>query len=134
MSNEADSPNVAVVRSIYQAFARGDVDAVLGRLDPAVRWTEADGFPYAGTYVGPQAVLDGVFARLGTDWEGFRAVPEELIDGSDTVVAVGEYGGTFRETGRAFAAPFAHIWRLEDGRVVRFRQFTDTALVREALP
>lgn len=133
MPNEADSPNVAVVRAMYDAFARGDVDAVLERLDPAVRWTEADGFPYAGTYEGPEAVLEGVFARLGAEWEGFRAVPEELIDGGDTVVAVGEYGGTYQETGRTFTAPFAHILRLENGKVVRFRQFTDTVLVREAL-
>lgn len=134
MSNRSDSENVAVVRGLYDALARGDVEAVLGPLDPGVRWTEADGFPYAGTYVGPEAVLEGVFARLGSEWEGFRAVPEEIIDGGATVVALGEYGGTYAETGRSFTAPFAHVWRLEGGKVTRFRQYTDTALVQEALP
>ncbi len=134
MSNEADSQNVAVVRGAYDAFARGDVETVLEILDPGIRWTEAEGFPYAGTYEGPEAVLQGVFARLGSEWDGFQAVPEEFIDGGDTIVALGEYGGTYAETGRSFRAPFAHVWRLEDGKAVRFRQFTDTALVREALP
>lgn len=45
--------NVDIVRGAYEAFGRGDVHAVLGVLDPNVSWTEADGFPYAGTYRAP---------------------------------------------------------------------------------
>lgn len=126
--------NLEIVQAAYEAFGRGDVPAVLEILDPEIEWTEAEGFPYGGTYHGPEEVLEGVFARLGSEWEGFRAVPESYVDGGSTVVALGEYSGTYRETGRAFRAPFAHVWTLEDGKAVEFRQFTDTALVREALP
>jgi len=49
--------NTDTVRTTYDALARGDVPAVLGFLDPNIDWTEADGFPYAGTYHGPDAVL-----------------------------------------------------------------------------
>lgn len=81
--------NLNSVRAAYDAFAKGDVPAVLGFLNPDVKWTEAEGFPYGGTYVGPEAVLEGVFMRLGTEWEGFAAVPDEFIDGGDAVVALG---------------------------------------------
>ena len=37
-----------------------------------VRWTEMAGFPCAGTWVGPQAVVDNVFSALGRDWIGYR--------------------------------------------------------------
>ena len=70
--------NLDSVRQVYQAFAEGDIPSVLGFLSPDIAWTEAEGFPYAGTYHGPKAVLEGVFMRLGTEWIGFAAVPDEL--------------------------------------------------------
>lgn len=57
--------NKEIVEGIYASFATGDVPAVLGAMAEDIQWTEADGFPLAGTYVGPQAVLEGVFMRLG---------------------------------------------------------------------
>lgn len=34
-------------------------------MDDKIEWTEAEGFPLHGTYIGPQAVVDGVFMRIG---------------------------------------------------------------------
>ena len=125
--------NLTSVRAVYDAFARGDIPAVLNSLSPDVEWTEAEGFPYGGTYVGPQAVLEGVFMRLGTEWEGFTAVPDEFIDGGETIVALGEYGGTYKATGKSFRANFAHVWKVRDGKAVRFVQYADTLIVHRAL-
>ncbi|MBK7702226.1 MAG: nuclear transport factor 2 family protein [bacterium] len=125
--------NLAAIRGAYEAFSRGDVPAVLAVLAPDVSWTEAEGFPYGGTYVGPEAVLQGVFMKLGTEWDGFAAVPSEFVADGDTVVALGTYSGKFRATGKSFAAPFAHVWQLRAGKVSRFRQYTDTVVVRAAL-
>lgn len=124
---------LATVQGLYAAFAQGDVPAVLGALAADASWTEAEGFPYGGTYVGPQAVLSGVFMRLGTEWDGFAAIPTEFVAQDDTVVALGEYSGTYKATGKGFRAPFCHVWNLKDGKVARFRQFTDTAVVQAAL-
>jgi uncharacterized protein len=125
--------NLAAIRGAYEAFSRGDVPAVLGVLAADVSWTEAEGFPYGGTYVGPESVLQGVFMRLGTEWEGYAAVPREFVADGDTVVALGLYSGKYLATGKSFSAPFAHVWELRDGKVVKFRQYTDTAVVRAAL-
>lgn len=129
MSNQ----NLAAIQGAYAAFAKGDVPGVLGVLDPNIAWTEAEGFPYGGTYNGPNAVLEGVFMKLGTEWEGFSAVPAELIDGGDTIVALGKYSGKYRATGKSFEADFAHIWKFRDGKVFRFIQYVDTLLVNRAL-
>ena len=125
--------HVDSIRSIYGAFSRGDIPAVLSALSPSVRWTEAEGFPYGGTYVGPNAVLEGVFMRLGTEWDGFAAVPERFVSEGQTVIALGTYSGTYLRTGKGFAAPFVHVWDFENGKVVRFQQHTDTEVVRRAL-
>lgn len=125
--------NTGIIRGLYDAFDRGDVEAVLAGFDPDIRWTEAEGFPYGGTYTGPEAVLEEVFTKLATEWDGFVAVPEEFVAEGDTVVAMGQYSGTYRQTGKTFRAPFVHVWRLKDGKVARFTQHTDTAVVQRAL-
>ena len=125
--------NLDSVRGVYDAFAKGDIPSVLGFLSPGVEWTEAEGFPYGGTYTGPDAVLDGVFMRLGTEWEGFAAVPDESIDGGDTVVALGKYSGKYKATGKSFRANFAHVWKIQGGKAVRFTQYVDTLIVHGAL-
>jgi hypothetical protein len=125
--------HLEMIRGAYESFARGDVPAVLALLAPDVSWTEAEGFPYGGVYSGPDAVLEGVFKKLGSEWEGFSAVPEEFVVEADTVVALGQYSGTYKTTGKGFTAPFTHVWNFRNDKVVRFRQYTDTAVVQKAL-
>lgn len=121
------------INAVYAAFARGDVPGVLAALAPDCRWTEAEGFPYGGTYVGPEAVLQNVFMRIGSEWSAFAAVPSQLVAEGDTVVALGEYSGTYKATGKRFKAPMVHVWRFGPGGVVAFQQHTDTVLVQRAL-
>ena len=113
---------------MYGAFARGDVPTVLAAMLPDIQWTEAEGGPYGGLSVGPQAVLENVFMKLGSEWDGFTVTPEEFVAQGDTVVALGEYSGTYRATGKSFRAPFAHVWKFKDGKIKSFRQHTDTAI------
>lgn len=121
-------PNVDLVRSIYEAFAAGDVPGVVARMSPDMVWNEAENFPYAdgNPYRGPEAILGGVFARLGSEWDGFAASPEEFLDAGDTVVVLGRYRGTCKATGRSMDAQLAHVWRVADGKATRFQQYTDT--------
>ena len=125
--------NLNAVQNLYEAFAKGDIPTVLGFLDASIAWTEAEGFPYGGTYNGPNAVLEGVFMRIGTEWEGFAVVPDEFIDGGETIVALGKYSGKYNATGKSFLAHFAHVWKLKDGKAVKFVQYVDTLLVHQAL-
>lgn len=118
---------------IHAALARGDVPAFLSVLASDVHWTEAEGFPYGGIYSGPEAVLENMFMKLGTEWEGFSATPADFVTQGETVVVLGRYGGKFKATGRSIQAPFAHVGTLRGGKVVKFFQFTDTAVVRRAL-
>jgi ketosteroid isomerase-like protein len=127
--------NVGLVKSLYEAFGRGDVPTVLAAMDPKIEWNEAENFPYAdrNPYIGPGAVVEGVFARLGSEWDGFGLDVEEVLDAGDTVVARGRYKGAYRKTGVRIHAQFAHVWRLRGGKVVNFQQHVDTAQVAKAL-
>lgn len=127
--------NVELVRAIYGAFAAGDVPGVVARMDPAIVWNEAEHFPYAdgNPYCGPEAILTGIFARLGSEWDGFAAVPGELLDAGDTIVVLGRYRGSCKATGRSVDAQMVHVWRIADGKAVAFQQYVDTLQFARAM-
>ena len=102
-------------------------------LDPQIEWTEAEGFPLAGTYHGPDAVVRGVLMRLAAEWADFQTAADTFVDGGETIVVLGHYRGTYKATGRSVRAPFAHVWTVRDGKAVRYVQYTDTWLVRQAV-
>ncbi|HJR09597.1 MAG TPA: nuclear transport factor 2 family protein [Pyrinomonadaceae bacterium] len=127
--------NVEIIRVLYDSFGKGDIPTVLGQMDQNIEWREAENFIYAdrNPYLGPQAVLEGVFMRLGTEWEGFTVTPEEWLDAGNHVVVLGSYSGTNKATGREVRAQFAHVWGVRGERVVRFQQYTDTKQFAEAI-
>ena len=125
---------IDVVKRFYAGLERGDVPGVLGLLDSDVRWTEAERFPYyGGTWVGPQAVLDNLLKPLGEDWDGFSACASDFVVDGERIVSLGAYAGTYKSTGKAMTAPFAHVWTVRGGKIAEFRMYTDTAKVLEAL-
>ncbi len=123
--------NKEIIESAYASFASGDVPAALGAMTDDIEWTEADGFPLAGTYVGPQAVLEGVFMRLGEIGDDFAVVPEQFIADGDTVVALGVYRWQHKGTGEPAVVKMAHVWTLDGGKAASFQQHVDTLKVRE---
>ena len=125
--------NLEIIKKHYAASDRLDIAGMMADVSPQVQWTEMAGFPCAGTWVGPQAVVDNVFKVLGSAWENYRFVLESLVDGGDAIVGIGTYYGTFHATGKAMQARVVHVWRLEEGLVITFEQFTDTLLVANAM-
>lgn len=123
--------NKEIVQGAYAGFARGDIPAVLGAMADDIQWTEADGFPLAGTYVGPQAVLEGVFMRLGEIGDGFAVAPEEFVAEGDTVVVLGNYTWKRKSSGEPASVKMVHVWTVDGDKLATFQQHVDTARVRE---
>ena len=121
--------NVKTVQGMYAAFGKGDIPTILAALDPKVEWWEAENFIYADNnpYVGPDGVLNGVFMRIGTEWENFAVTPKEVLDAGETIVGHGYYSGTYRQNGKPVRAQFAHLFTFRGGKVIKFQQYTDTA-------
>lgn len=127
--------NMEVICGIYESLSKGDVSAVLGQMHKDIEWREAENFIYAdrNPYVGPQAVLEGVFMRLASEWADFTVIPEEWLDAGNHIVVLGSYTGRHKESGREVRAQFAHIWGVTHGRAVRFQQYTDTKQFADAI-
>ncbi|TGR23061.1 MULTISPECIES: nuclear transport factor 2 family protein [unclassified Mesorhizobium] len=127
------SRNYEIIKAHYAGSDAKDLAAMMAPVTDKTAWIEMAGFPYAGTYVGPDAIISGVFKRIGEDWDGYALKLEKLVDGDTTIVGVGTYSGVYKKTGKAMSARVVHVWDMEDGKAVRFEQFTDTKLVAAAM-
>jgi ketosteroid isomerase-like protein len=128
--------NVMLVRSLYEAFGRGDIPSVLGALSPGIRWYQAESNPYMPSgeaWVGPDAVLNNLFQRLGAEWDGFRVHPRSFHGAGDSIIVEGRYTGTYKPTGRSMDVQVCHVWDVKDGKLTRFQQYVDTAKLQEVM-
>jgi uncharacterized protein len=133
MSNEN---NVQTIETLDAAFAVGDIPTVLASLDEKVVWNEAEGNMYAdgNAYIGPQAVLNGVFARIGADYEYFNLVNIELHEMyNNQVLATLRYQAKLKNNGATYDAQVAHFWTLKNGKAIAFQQYLDTKKVADAI-
>ena len=131
----SDPNNLTVIQELYNNFAKGDVPAVIAVLDSNVVWNEAEGNAWAdgNPYIGPDAVLNGVFTRVGSDYDYFKTTDVKLHDMSNNqVLATMRYQGKLKKNGAIIDAQAAHLWTLKDGKVVTFQQYVDTKQLNDA--
>lgn len=127
-----ESSAADVVRRQYLASAAGDLEALRATMAPDVEWTEMAGFPLAGTYRTPEGVTANVMEKLGAEWDGWTAHDDTYVVEGENVVVLARYTARHRATGKDLAVRVAHHFIVRAGLIVRFEQFVDTALVRDA--
>ncbi|MGH2952365.1 MAG: nuclear transport factor 2 family protein [Solirubrobacterales bacterium] len=117
--------NVKQVRSGYEAFARGDVDAVLELLDPDVDWHPAIA-PILGveTMRGTEAVRRFLTRDLFEGFDQFRADPLSFEDLGDFVLVMVRYTGRGESSGIELDQRFATLYELRDGKTVTMRDYS----------
>jgi ketosteroid isomerase-like protein len=126
--------NLEIVKSTYEGKTSEENGKNLAKyVAQDISWTEAKGFPYAGTYVGLENVTKNVFSRLGSEWINYKFTPEGYVASDDKVIAYGTYTGAYKATGKSFTARVAHVWKLKEGKIIRFEQFVDTQPVNDAM-
>lgn len=126
------SKNLDIIARHYQANKNGDFEGMFADFDANITWVATAGIPYGGTYIGKQEIINNVFAAIKQDWPQFKFEMEKLIDGGQQIIATGSYTGTSKK-GLTFTARAVHMWDLKDGKIVRYEQFIDSALLVKAL-
>ena len=121
---------VDVVRAMYDAFNRGDTDAILELADPAVSVEDhavIDGATYEGR--------EGVIRFLAFQAEAFNAQSaelEELIETGDDIVAVIRLRGEGPLSRVPLEGRFSHVWQIAGGMVRRLRVYASKQEALEA--
>ena len=131
----SEASNTRVVKEAYAAFARGDVSAILNLLDDNVEWEAVKGTegvaPHAGLRRGRPAIAE-FFQQVDQNVAFDVFEPREFVAQDDLVVAIGRYTGTAKPTKRSFSSDWVMVFTLRDGKVVRFREFADSAQLVKA--
>jgi ketosteroid isomerase-like protein len=128
--------NVQTIKDVYDAFGRGDIEAVLGAFDPQIEWREAENHPYqpdGSPWIGGEAITENLFVKLGSEWDGFTVSPIAFYNADDTVVVETRYTGTYKSTGKPIHAQACHVWKLRDGKATSFQQYVDTAQLQDVM-
>ncbi len=131
----SEAQNTQSVKDAYAAFGRGDVNAILAMVDDSVEWEGVKGAegvaPHAGLRRGKAAVGE-FFQLVGSTLDFHAFEPREFIAQGDTVVAIGFYKATVKATKKQTASDWAMVFNFRNGKIVRFREFTDSASVVRA--
>jgi ketosteroid isomerase-like protein len=129
------SSKLQTIQSIYQAFGRGDVAAVVNAFVPEGEISFNVAKPTAPwqSRVRGHAELPRFFARLVEHVEFTKFEPSELIEGPDTVVARVQMSFRVKGTQRTVEQTQVHWWRFDGAKVRSIVHFEDTAQVAAAV-
>jgi ketosteroid isomerase-like protein len=131
--NTFSTENIRIVRELYSAFQKSDINAILAILHPDVEWGEpANPFnPAAGTRYGHAGFLE--WLEIGRQSEEILTLePQQYLGNSDTVAVVGYTRCRARSTGKIYETDFVHLITFKEGKIIRFREFFDTFIAAEA--
>jgi uncharacterized protein len=117
--------NVDTARTAYEAFGRGDLEALQADFAEDAVWYTSEELPLGGETSGRDAIMAN-FAQIPSYWSSFSVEPSEFLDAGDTVVVLGTQRAS-NDKG-SFESPFAHVMKFNaDGKLVRGEFHSDSA-------
>jgi ketosteroid isomerase-like protein len=122
---------ISLVRRAYDAFARGDLPALVGCLADDAECVLSDETPYGGVWRGPQGIARGIEGLAG-HYEELAVEVSELVGDGDTVVVLGQIHGRALGGGNLWQ-PFAHVVRVREGRITHMTSYADATKPLRAL-
>jgi ketosteroid isomerase-like protein len=126
--------NIQKVQQMYAAFGKGDLPTLLNSVADNVDWQVLGPsvIPQSGPHRGRKEV-EKFFGKVAESYDFQKFEPREFIAQDDKVVCLGYYSATMKKTGKFAEAEWAMVFTLRDGKVVKFREYTDTAALAAAL-
>jgi ketosteroid isomerase-like protein len=132
----ATSSTRAVVEDIYASYARRDFDRVAALIHEDVDWViygPPQVFPFAGARHGKTAVLTAL-GEIAKDYMLQHYEPKVIIVDGDRAAVMSDVSFKQRSTDRTLRFALANFLRIEDGRLIEFREFANSFdLVEQAL-
>ena len=121
--------NVEIVRELWDAYSRGNIDRVIALSDPYVVLVTLE----EGPLYGPDAVRAN-YARWMEAWrEEPETTVEEVIGSGDHVIVIACFRGRGRGSGVRVAQRLYEVYTLRNGKVLRVDEFSDRDQALEAV-
>jgi uncharacterized protein len=125
--------NTDALKAGWDAFARGDIDAVKDGWADDIEWEnpQFEKGPRPGVIRGKDAIVQ-MFGEVLGEFDDIDMAPDEYVEQGDTVVVLAHFKGTAKQTGQAVEMPYVYVWRMKDGKATRCQFLTDTGLGAQA--
>jgi ketosteroid isomerase-like protein len=129
-----EQENVDLIRRLYEAFGKGDINTIIDHLASQFVWRfdAPSSVPFAGDFKTPDEVRRGFFGSLAETQKDQAVKPEEFIARDDNVVVIGRYSAVVTATNKRIDVPLVHVFTIQNGKVTRYLNFTDSATIAEA--
>jgi ketosteroid isomerase-like protein len=112
-----DNPNVITLMAVLEAFNRGDIDAVVDKVDPEVVYHVRGNSQVSGTFHGPEE-LAGVLQRIKALTDGtMSGTPDVVLADENSVMMYLHVTGT-RPDGRTYDNHQAYLYRFRNGKLI----------------
>jgi ketosteroid isomerase-like protein len=122
----------------FTALTSGDIPAAKACLDDNVEWinyTVVPGYndimPWIGTYHGPAAVIASLNEFLGLCEVQHEQLVKLVVDGEEAAGVIHEIS-LVRKTKRTFEIEFVQWLTVRDGKIVRWKSYTDPSSIIRA--
>jgi hypothetical protein len=130
MSEAATMTNTDTIKTIYEAFGRGDVATILDHVTDDVDWNNdrvaSRECPWNGNFSG-KANLPGFFEAVGGCLDIRVFEPRAFVEQGDAVVVMLRIESVVRKNGRPLLNDVIHFWTFAGGKVSSYRHYNDTA-------
>jgi ketosteroid isomerase-like protein len=125
--------HVEIVRARFEAFKRGDREAIFADVDPEIVTERHPPQPDAGVWYGHDGVLE-VFANWTEEFDDFEMTLEEPVSVNDSQVLARSHQTAVGKQSRApIEGDFWLVYTFRDYRLVRFDIFATEAQARSGL-
>ena len=124
---EKASINITATKAAYTAFSNGDMAAWKAVHSADVVWTILEGLPYAGTYVGTDAIIENVFSEISVLWPDFKVEPIAYFESGDKVFVHVKISIAGKQT------EALHMVTMKDGKQVAFTPFENSAFMMQQI-
>src|SRR5580704_2400958 len=118
-----------IVKGMYAAFGRGDIEGVMEHIADDVVWS-AEGpaeMVFTGVRHGKQETLEGFFGGIAQEHDDPKLEMTEFVAEGDSVAAFGRYEATIKSSGRRVNSPVGHLFRFRGGKVAHYTNLLNTA-------
>ena len=116
------------VQALYDAYGRRDFNSFAALLHDDIDWIiygPIAVFPFAGLRRGRPAVLQAL-AGMALSYSLESYVPDFVIVDGDRAAIMADVSLTQYATGRTLRFRVANFLRIQDGRLIEFREFADS--------
>jgi ketosteroid isomerase-like protein len=129
-----EKENVDLINGLYEAFGKGDINTVIDHLADQFVWRfdAPSPVPFAGDFKTPDELRRGFFGSLEETQIDQALKPEEFIAHDDKVVMTGRYSAVVAATDKRIDVPIVPFFTIQNGKVTRYLNFTDSATIAGA--